>query len=182
MRRFYVVGHHVWAGSTEVNGRSVLHRNLFHPSVGSHGIHLIQYSSPENADLLHSDDTFHLIRDGRGPDAWEALPEVIAWRSSGSMMLLSADFKDGAGLDELGQTTEDVWHSHPEVARLQHPSFEGTIPLQDLHQKKEHAHKRFKKAHLDALGAIGIQGNHTVLDVHRIASKIDPQCKLGVFY
>jgi hypothetical protein len=174
MRRFYVVPHHVWAGDVEVEGRRVRHIDLFHPAIGSHGIHLIEYTSPEHAELLHSDEDVVLSRDGVGPAAWEALDEVKAWRDAGSNMLLSTDFRT--------EESELLWHAHPEVARLQHPSLEGTVTLAELHQKAEHGHKQFKKHHMDALGVIGVKPNHTVLDVHRLAKARNPLCRLGAFY
>jgi hypothetical protein len=130
MRRFYVTTKEAWLGSSERDGNTFRHIDLFHPAVGSHYIDL--------------------------PDG---------------MILLSTDFAT--------ETTEAIWHAHPEVARLPHPIYESGVKLNDLHQKAEHAHKQFRAHHLAALAAIGITGEHTIFDVHRIASAINPLVKLS---
>jgi hypothetical protein len=174
MRRFYVVPHDVWNGHTQIDDRKIKHIDLFHPEIGSCGIHLFDYTSPEHEALLHAESDTMLSVHGVGPAEWEALPEVQEWRQKGSLMLLSTDFRT--------EDPEAIWHAHPEVARLQHPALEGTITLDDLHQKPQHAHKQFRRRHLDALSVLGIRGHHTILDVHTLAKAKDPGCRLGAFW
>lgn len=147
MRRFYVAPHDVW------------HANIdnFHPQIGSHCLHLIDYTSQDNAELMHKD-----------PAAWEALPEVKAWRAKGSPLLISTSV-------EHSEWCEDQWHGHPDVAVLPHPTFEGTDPMS---KHIGSATKKIKQEHLDHLSVLGVKPNHTVWDIHDLASKRMPNCKL----
>ena len=77
---------------------------------------------------------------------------------------------------------EDIWHAHPEVARLHHPVREAATPLVHLLTKPEHAHKQFRPKHLDALAKIGVTPNHTVWDVHEITTKINRSVRLREEY
>lgn len=97
------------------------------------------------------------------------LDEKSAW------LLLSTDF------DVDWQ--EEMWHAHPEVARIAHPTREGDVKLIDLHRNPKHAHKQFKQHHWDLLVAkFGLDQTHTVWDLHDRARAIDPDCRLSNVY
>ncbi len=93
---------------------------------------------------------------------------------SGMILLSCDDFKD--------ETSEALWHAHPEVARLHHPVHHRTTPLHALHTDKAHAHKKVKKHHIDALKHIGVTPQDTVWDVHVKASALHPQVRLDSEY
>lgn len=75
------------------------------------------------------------------------------------------------------ERAEDLFHAHPEVAILPHPTLDGRKPLQ--------AHVgapgyKFEQRHLDALSAhavLGISGTDTVLDLARKAEVIHPEVR-----
>jgi len=163
MRRFYTTGLDTWFGESALNGRRIRHVDLFHPAVGSHGIHLVEYADPADAELIHTDR-----------EAWKQLPAVKDWLDRGAPCLIATDF-----MDEL---SEDLWHDLEQVARLPHPIYESTVALDDLHGKPEFAHKKFKKKHLDDLGVIGVKGHHKVLDVHKLAKARNPLVRLSNTY
>lgn len=131
--------------------------HMFHPRVGWQAIHLIAYTSPANAELMHSD-----------PAAWEALPEVLAWRATESQILISTSL-------EHSEASEDAWHSHPDVAILPHPTFEGTDKLS---KHKDSVPKKLKQKHLDALSVIGVTPNDTVWDVSDKAKVLNINVRL----
>lgn len=89
-------------------------------------------------------------------------------------ILLTTDF--------MSEWAEEQWHSHPEVARLPHPTLERSVKLADLHSDPQHAHKQFKPHHLAKLAKLGVNGSHTVWDVHKAAIKINPGVKLSNVY
>ena len=72
---------------------------------------------------------------------------------------------------------EDLFHAHPEVAILPHPTVDGNKAL------KSHvgaAGYRFAQRHLDALKQhrdLGIADTDTVLDLARKASAIHPEVR-----
>ena len=72
---------------------------------------------------------------------------------------------------------EDLFHAHPAVAILPHPTRDGTKPL------KSHVGApgyKFERQHLDALTAhaqLGIAETDSVLDVARKASQIHPEIR-----
>jgi len=72
---------------------------------------------------------------------------------------------------------EDLFHSHPEVAILPHPTLDGRKTL------KSHLGApgyRFAQRHLDALAGhreLGIAETDSVLDVARKASAIHPEVR-----
>jgi len=72
---------------------------------------------------------------------------------------------------------EDLFHGHPEVAVLPHPSRDGARPL------KAHVGSpgyKFEQRHLDALKSnpeLGVLESDTVLDVARKASAIHPEVR-----
>ena len=75
------------------------------------------------------------------------------------------------------ERAEDLFHAHPEVAILPHPTLDGHKPLQ--------AHVgapgyKFAQKHLDALlghAALGAAATDTVLDLARKASAIHPEVR-----
>lgn len=135
MLRFYVVPRRVWEEPIDF-GIMLPRYNIFHPGIGSHGIHL--------------DD-------------------------QGEWLLLSTDF--------ASERLEDLWHSHPEVARLPHPTQEGDVKLAHLHVKPQHARKQFKAHHWEKLaGKFGLDETHTVWDLHDRASAMDRDCRLSNTY
>jgi hypothetical protein len=95
--------------------------------------------------------------------------------ANGDCFLVSTEFAtDGA---------QETWHSHPEVARLPHPTNEGDVPVAQLHQNPKHARKQFKRHHWDLLVAkFGLNETHTVWDLHDRACAIDPLCRLSNTY
>lgn len=131
--------------------------SLFNPTVGWHAIHLIDYTDPAHAELMHT-----------APAAWEQLPEVKAWRADGSPILLSSSF-------DHSEWAEEQWHGHPDVAILPHPTFEGNDHI------KTHVGKSLKKLtqqHLDALKkhkSLQFDENDTIHDLSRKARAINPQ-------
>ena len=164
MRRFYVTDFEVWRAPHDFgDGHMLPFWHVFDvPGVGSHGIHLLNYSSTENEDLIW-----------KAPDEWEALPEVQAWRAAGSPTLFSGAFKPESG------HFQNLWHGHPKVAILPDPQSEGNIRLSDLLVDPTHKPKKFARHHLQALSIIGVTPAHTVWDVHRLASARCPTCRLG---
>jgi hypothetical protein len=76
------------------------------------------------------------------------------------------------------ERAEDLFHGHPEVAILPHPTSDGNLPL------KSHlgrAGYKFTQAHLDALkghALMGITESDTVLDVFKKAGTVHPLIKL----
>ncbi len=72
---------------------------------------------------------------------------------------------------------EDLFHAHPEVAILPHPTRDGAKPL------KSHigtAGYKFEQRHLDALtghAALGIVETDSVLDAARKASQLHPEVR-----
>jgi hypothetical protein len=77
---------------------------------------------------------------------------------------------------------EETWHSHPEVARLPHPIYEGTVQVKELLSDTLHAPKNFKQKHLDCLTGhkqLGVKHTDTVLDVALKAKAIHPLVKLS---
>ena len=72
---------------------------------------------------------------------------------------------------------EDLFHAHPEVAILPHPTREGNKPLRNHIGS---AGYRFEQRHLDALSAhhgLGIQSTDSVLDVARKAATVHPEVR-----
>jgi hypothetical protein len=89
-------------------------------------------------------------------------------------ILLCSDFRS--------EDAEELWHAHPEVARLAHPENEKHVPIGHLHAKPEHAHKKFKPHHLEKLKILGITEHHTVLDMHDLLKDKYPGMKLSSRY
>lgn len=75
------------------------------------------------------------------------------------------------------ERSEDLFHSHPDVAILPHPTSDGKKPL------KSHVAApgyRFEQRHLDALikhRELGVLETDSVLDVARKASAIHPEVR-----
>lgn len=172
MRRLYIVPYQVW--------KDELHK-FVHPSIGSHGIHLIDYASQENAELLATDRA-----------AWEALPEVQEWKAAGGLMLMSTSFAHS-------EYSEDIWHSHPDVAILPHPVQYGNrkiatraVPLLPGQVTKAadvlDPDRKIKQVHIDALKKCRVRStgaqlgfdeqNDTVLTLAEKAARVDPLLKL----
>jgi hypothetical protein len=161
MRRLYVTSHDAWSGDHQFSDSMILPRwHLFAPGIGSQFIHLIDYTSQDNAELICSD-----------PEAWEQLPEVQAWRAAGNHILLSGDFHN--------QDNQAAWEAHPEVATLPHPVKEGNVPLRSLLINPGHEQKKFTQQHMDSLKIIGVNEMHNVWDIHSIASARCPMVRLG---
>ncbi len=76
------------------------------------------------------------------------------------------------------ERAEDLFHAHPEVAILPHPTVDGNLPL------KSHIGRpgyKFAQGHLDALqehGTMGVLETDSVLDVFKKAGAIHPLIKL----
>ncbi len=63
---------------------------------------------------------------------------------------------------------QEMVFSHPQIARLQHPVNETTVTFTQL---MANPNKKFTQAHLDALASLGINGDHTVTDLHHALVK-----------
>jgi hypothetical protein len=89
---------------------------------------------------------------------------------AGGLVLMMTSF-------DHDERSEDLFHAHPAVAILPHPSVDGNKPL------KNHigaAGYKFAQHHLEALTAhphLGIIETDSVLDVARKASAIHPEVK-----
>jgi hypothetical protein len=76
------------------------------------------------------------------------------------------------------ERAEDLFHAHPEVAILPHPTVDGNLPL------KSHVGRpgyKFAQTHLDALQGhdrMSLTGTDSVLDVFKKAGAIHPLIKL----
>jgi hypothetical protein len=76
------------------------------------------------------------------------------------------------------ERAEDLFHGHPEVTILPHPTADGNLPL------KSHIGRpgyKFTQAHLDALQAhdgMGITETDSVLEIFKKAGAIHPLIKL----
>jgi hypothetical protein len=72
------------------------------------------------------------------------------------------------------EAAEDLFHGHPEVAILPHPTFHGNMPL------KQHLGRegyKFAQKHLDTLTShpgLGVQETDTVLTLAKKAEAIHP--------
>ena len=72
---------------------------------------------------------------------------------------------------------EDLFHGHPEVAILPHPTLDGRKPLKNHLGTPGY---RFAQRHLDALAGhreLGVADTDSVLDVARKASGIHPEVR-----
>jgi hypothetical protein len=88
----------------------------------------------------------------------------------GSMVLMMTSF-------DHDERCEDLFHSHPEVAILPHPTLDGRKALKSHIDAPGY---RFSQRHLDALKGhrdLGIVDTDTVLDVARKASAIHPEVR-----
>jgi hypothetical protein len=76
---------------------------------------------------------------------------------------------------------EQLWHAHPQVARLHNPA---TAPNAQMHELllPKNAHKQFCQCHMDALKCIGVTEHCNVRRVSELASKIHPLVKLSDEY
>lgn len=110
--------------------------------------------------IYHSGPLWHCF-EGKG-SCWMDL--------RGGLRLLVGDFKD--------ENREHVWNSHPATVHLHHPVRERTLPLGAL-LTPEHAHKRFRQSHFDALAAaIGITLDDTMESLNAKAASIHPGCTI----
>jgi hypothetical protein len=89
----------------------------------------------------------------------------------GELLLLATSF-------DHDERAEDIFHGHPQVAILPHPSVDGKLPL------KSHVGRagyKFTQAHLDALeghALLGVNENDSVVDVFRKAGAIHPLMRM----
>lgn len=75
------------------------------------------------------------------------------------------------------EAAEDIFHSHPEVAILPHPTLMGNVSLRE--HIGSHGH-RFQPQHLEALkghAAMNVKDSDTVVDLARKASAIHPEVR-----
>jgi hypothetical protein len=84
--------------------------------------------------------------------------DLERWTAAGKPVLLNALFRH--------EVHQDRWHDHPEVAILPHPVYEGAVQLADHIGKPG---RKFEAKHLAHLAALGIAGEHTVLDLEQKA-------------
>lgn len=88
-----------------------------------------------------------------------------------------------AGDVEHSALYEEIWHSHPEVARLPHPIYEGNVPVKDL-LTPQHSIKQYTQLHHNALlnhKELGATPDDTVLTLSNKAKKLHPLVKLSAF-
>jgi hypothetical protein len=89
----------------------------------------------------------------------------------GGMLLMMTSF-------EHDERTEDLFHAHPQVAILPHPTSDGNLPLKAHLGRQGY---KFAQPHLDALkghALLGIADSDTVLDVFRKAGAVHPLIRL----
>ena len=75
------------------------------------------------------------------------------------------------------ERAEDLFHAHPQVAILPHPTVMGTVKLKD---HATNAAYKFRQHHLDALkghSTLAAADTDTVIDLARKASAIHPEIK-----
>ncbi|HKV95774.1 MAG TPA: hypothetical protein VJW20_24745 [Candidatus Angelobacter sp.] len=75
------------------------------------------------------------------------------------------------------ERSEDIFHAHPQVAILPHPTRDGNKPLKNHIGSSGY---KFEQHHLDALTGhpdLGILPTDSVLDVARKASAIHPEVR-----
>ncbi len=79
----------------------------------------------------------------------------------------------------------EVWHAHPEIASMPHPTIEGNVTFDELLNHPKHVHRKFKDYHFAALNnhpALKIEKTHTIWDLHDQARKIHPLVRLTNVY
>lgn len=94
---------------------------------------------------------------------------------NGDWLLVSTDFAN--------ESAQELWHSHPDVARLPHPTREGSVPIYTLCEDPKYTHKQFADEHWTLLSTkFDLDQTHTVWDLHDRACAIDPSCRLSNVY
>jgi hypothetical protein len=186
MRRLYVLSELTLKSKVRMGvsfGERVVEMNvplhdLFHPQIGSCYMDLIAYTSEDNARLKHDD-----------PKAWEALPEVTAWRAAGSQILLSTSLAHS-------ERCEEIFTSHPDVAILPHPVLFGNDKLSDKKPKAPKLQpgddpmeevldpdRKIKRKHIEALKqhhTLGFdEATDSVTSLAEKASKVNGGVKLS---
>jgi hypothetical protein len=160
MRRLYLVPKSVWFAG--------VHAGLYHPTVGSHYLDI----AVGDAVTSHPQVAQRFVDSGHDLSTIPAARKAFAQDDGAgtSMVLVSTDFSS--------EGTEDLWHAHPAVAILPHPTFEGNDPIR---KHLGSATKHIQAHHLAALAAhptLGYLPGDTVLDLARKAAAIHPQVKL----
>lgn len=136
LRQFYISDPQTWGSN--------LH--LFDDESGTSWVHLINYTDVKTAESLYATNM----------TGWLALPEVQAWITAGSHILISAGIRH--------ESHATAWRTNPKVATLQHSLYEPNLTFGQLLGM---AHKQFQQAHLDTLtNVLGIGPNHTVWDLN----------------
>jgi hypothetical protein len=82
--------------------------------------------------------------------------------------------------DFTSEWAEAEWHSHPEVARLAHPTMEAGVPLSQLCDES-YRHKQFTSKHLDLLSILGVTATDTVWDLHNKLKDDYPGLRLNSY-
>lgn len=133
--------------------------------IGAHYVDLIAPMSEYNVNLKRHWDHNHTDN-----AEWRALPEVAAWIATGGLVVAQATV-------DHNEYCEDKWHSHPDVAVLPHPTFEGNDPISKhiivraavtKGSKQPGAvlsgspTKKIEQKHLDALAVLGVVPTDTV--------------------
>jgi hypothetical protein len=75
------------------------------------------------------------------------------------------------------EAAEDLFHSHPEVAILPHPTLMGNVSLKEHIGNRGH---RFQQQHMEALishADMNVQDSDTVTELARKASTIHPEVR-----
>lgn len=154
MRRLYVLPKAVFSGQIQVG----IHHDASAQPVASPGVPVTP--APANGTPIFNDviQLFHPLIGSHYID----LPN--------GMILLCTSF-------DHNEQHEDLFHSHPEVAILPHPTLDGNLPLA---QHSTRAAYKFAAKHLKALvdsPDLGVLATDSVLDVARKAAAVHPEVK-----
>jgi hypothetical protein len=171
MNRLYVLPKSVWSdtqvktGEHHENGHVTelfVHiHHIFSQKMGSHYIDLSN-AGLSNADLSNAD----LSNPGLSN------PDLLNDPSNG-LILMTTAFDPSETQD-----FETLFHGHPDVAVLPHPTTMGHVKLVDhvgdpVHKYQHHHHQ----ALLDLPG-LDLHPDDTVIDLHRKAARLNPALRL----
>lgn len=165
MRRLYVTTKDVWAGNAQdLKGNPITHTvSIPQPPVMNAGGNWTP--QPPKIQTIY---TRHI--DLFNPVTGSAYIDLDS-----TYVLVSTDV-------EHSEYCAEIWHSHPAVARLPHPVYEGTVTLQQLLTDPAHTAKQFKQVHMNALinyPHFSVVPTDTVLTLGTKAKAIKPGVRIG---
>lgn len=164
MKRLYVVRHDVWNGQAhDLHGNPMVQTFQVQPPPvqDAEGNYVVAAKEDVIVPIMNK-DLFDPRYGSHG---------IIL--SDGVHILLSASF-------DYSETAMELWHNHPEVARLPHPMYEGNVTLAEL-STTAHSAKKFKAHHMAALAndpAIKAVPTDTVITLAKRAQAIHPLVKI----